>query len=158
MLSKSKNRLCLSATILRKGSPSSIPCDLCAGIGLSCITMSGHPKCAECVHRGRPCVGLSLDSLESTRIKVERDLSEALDEQLPQLLARIARLRKVLKQTENRIDTKATCLAQELADDNDGTEDDAPQTLSQFLDQMPNEFWQSVSSPPQTAATSSHSS
>ena len=140
MLSKFKNHLCLSEIILHKEFPFSISCNLCTDIELLCIIMSDHSKCAECVHQDHFCIDLSLNSLESTCIKVEHDLSEALDEQLPQLLTQITQLCKVLKQTENCIDTKVTCLTQELADNNDGTENDASQMLSQFLDQMSNEF------------------
>ena len=157
MLFKFKNHLCLSETILCKEFPFSISCDLCTDIELLCITMSGHSKCTECVCQDHLCIDLSLNSLESTYIKVEHDLFEALDEQLSQLLAWIIWLCKVLKQTENCIDTKVTCLTQELADNNDGTENDTPQMLSQFLDQMSNKFWQSVSSLSQTAATFLHS-
>ena len=157
MLFKFKNHLCLFKIILHKEFSFSISCDLCTDIELSCIIMSDHSKCAECVHQDHLCIDLSLNSLESTHIKVEHDLSEALDEQLSQLLTWIVWLCKVLKQTENCINTKVTYLVQELADDNDGTENDTLQMLSQFLDQMSNKFWQSVSSFSQTAATFSHS-
>ena len=164
MKDKSQNRLRLAATIFRKGTSVLVPCNRCLEIGAPCIAMpdsitgSKGSKCAECTHRGHPCVGLTLDSLESARSKTESELSEALDEQLPKLLAKIARLRKVLKQSEIRIDAKAKCLAQELADDNDGTEDEAPPDLSQFVNSLSPSFWDSIVSPPQNIEASSRSS
>ena len=161
MKDKSKTRLRLAATIYRKGTLLPFPCNRCLELTLPCIAMPGdskRSKCAECTRRGRPCVGLTLGSLESARSKTESELSEALDEQLPKLLAKIARLRKVLKQSENQIDAKAKCLAEELVDDNDGTEDEIPPDSNNPLESLPPSFWDSILSPPQNVEASSRSS
>ena len=158
------NRLCLSAEIQSQSSPSKFQCNHCFTNLVLCIVMEGHNRCAECTHHGKPCVGILWESLDRARAKIQSDIEAAEQEQsrhlaeMNRLASKLARLRKTFRQTQDRAKQKTLCLAQELADDNDGTEDDDPQTLSQFLDQMSNDLWQSVSSPPQTAAASSRSS
>ena len=158
------NRLRLSAEIQSQGSPSEFQCNHCFTNLVPCIVMEGHNRCAECTHHGKPCVGILWESLDRARAKIQSDIEAAEQEQsrhlaeMNRLASKLARLRKTFQQTQDRAKQKTLCLAQELADDNDGTEDDDPQTLSQFLDQMSNDLWQSVSSPPQTAAASSRSS
>ena len=161
MKDKSKNRLRLAATISQKGIPALFPCNRCLEIDLPCIAMpdsTEHSKCAECTHCGRPCVDLTLSFLESARSKTKSELSEALDEQLPKLLAKIARLHKVLKQSEARVNVKAKCLAEKLADDNDGTKNENPQNMQQLIDSMFPFFWESILAPPQNAEASARSS
>ena len=158
------NRLCLSAEIQLQGSPSKFQCNRCFANLVLCIVMKGHNRCVECTCHGKPCVGILWESLDHARAKIQSDIEAAEQEQsrhlaeMNRLASKLARLRKTFQQTQDHAKQKTLCLAQELADDNDGTENDNPQMLSQFLDQMPIDAWQSVSSPPQTAAASSHSS
>lgn len=122
-----------------------------------CVAMSSRPRCAACTQRGRECVGLSWESLDRTRAKLSSELVAAEEEQT-RLFAKIIRLRKVLNQSQDHAERKASCLAEELADDKDGTEDKNPQTLSQLVDSMSPSFWDSIASPPQNVEASSRSS
>ena len=143
---KACNRLRLYNTIVRDGDPAVTACLLCSSLSVACVRMENHPKCAECVRRGRPCVGASWESLDRTRDKLESDLSLA-EEELARALAKVARLRKTLSHTKSKVDEKALCLAQELSADNDGTEDEVLPDLSQFMKGLPDDFWRSVASP-----------
>jgi len=155
--SKTRNRLRLYQSISKDGDPVSTACLHCSNLSILCMKMENHPKCAECVRRGRPCVGVSWESLDRTRDKLESDLSVA-EEELARALARVARLRKTLKHTKDKVAEKALCLARELADDNDGVsgdEDDPGPSNLLSLD-----FWDSLisaASPPRTVEASSHS-
>ena len=103
--------------------------------------MENHSKCAECVRRGRPCVGASWESLDRTREKLESDLDIA-EEELAQALAKEARKKRHLKRTKSKLAEKALCLAQEFADDNDGVfEGDSN---ASFFENLSSEFWQSL--------------
>ncbi len=151
---KTHNRLRLAREIQRLGSLSFFPCDYCASIGHDCLVMDSRPKCAECTRRGRPCVGVSWESLDRARSKLRRDIrktnkeSAALAAQLAALTAKAARLQQTLDDTERRASQKADCLAMELGSDNDGTEDETgPPDINQIIEGLPNEFWQELSSP-----------
>jgi hypothetical protein len=157
MIPKSANRLSLAAFINKNGVLALIPCDRCALRGLVCVSMENRPKCSECTRLGRPCVGLSLESLNRTCDKLEDELGAALDEH-EKLVGKINRLRKTLRYNKSLQNTKASCVAQELADDNDGVEDENPSTMSQLVDSMPSSFWDSILAPPQNVEASSRSS
>jgi len=155
--SKTRNRLCLYQSISKDGDPVSTACLHCSNLSILCVKMENHPKCAECVRRGRPCVGVSWESLNHTRDKLESNLSVA-EEELARALARVACLCKTLKHTKDKVAEKALCLACELADDNDGVsgdeDDPGPSNLSSL------NFWDgliSAASPPRTAEASSRS-
>ena len=158
------NRLCLSVEIQSQSSPSKFQCNHCFTNLILCIVMKGHNRCVECMHCGKSCVGILWESLDHAHAKIQSDIEAAEQEQsrhlteMNRLASKLACLWKTFWQTQDCAKQKTLCLAQELADDNDSTENDDPQMLSQFLNQMPIDVWQSVSSPPQTAATSSHSS
>ena len=76
-------------------------------------------------------MGVSWQSLNHTCAKLSIELLEA-EEEHALLCAKIIRLRKSLNQAQDRSKQKALCLAQELLDDNDGTEDDSP--LNQLIE------------------------
>ena len=70
-------------------------------------------KCAECVRVGRPCVNLSWESLDKTRVEYEKKVEE--DEKLlADVIARLLRNKKILAQAKDRAAKKAECLANEL--------------------------------------------
>jgi len=155
--SKTHNRLRLYQSISKDGDPVSTACLHCSNLSILCMKMENHPKCAECVCRGRPCVGVLWESLDHTRNKLKSNLSVA-EEELAQALARVACLRKTLKHTKDKVAEKALCLARELANDNDGVsrdeDDPGPSNL------LFSNFWDgliSAASPPWTAEASSHS-
>lgn len=110
-----QNRLRLAAEIHRSGHPAESPCDRCFLSNKSCVVMStaGRLRCSECVRLGRPCVNLSWESLDRTR----EEYSEKVrvdEEKLADLLARLLRNKKILRQAEERARKKAECLASEL--------------------------------------------
>ena len=146
--SKTHNHLCLYQSISKDGDPVSTACLHCSNLSILCMKMENHPKCAECVCRGRPCVGVLWESLDHTRNKLKSNLSVA-EEELAQALARVACLRKTLKHTKDKVAEKALCLARELANDNDGVsrdeDDPGPSNL------LFSNFWDgliSAASPP----------
>lgn len=84
--------------------------------------MENQSKCAECVRRGRPCVGASWESLEKTQEKLESDI-HLTEEELSRVLAKLSRLRRTLRHVNSKITEKMSCLAQELGDDVNGVPD-----------------------------------
>jgi len=151
------NRLRAAKEITVAGSPPDIACVYCSNHSILCVVMESHSKCAECTRRGRPCVGVTWESLDRVRDKLESEILQTEEEQA-RLFAKLSRLRKMLRQTQDRAKQKTLCLLKEMGDDNDGDEETPqPETLSQLFDNMPNDFWQSnlVASPPQSAEASS---
>ena len=168
MVSKDQeNWLTLAKLIFSQGHTSLTVCDLCFDLHLCCVIMDGRLKCTECTHHSRHCVPAFMNSLNCVHEKLQSDLEAAMKDHEGQvktlhlqteflwaLDAHIMRLWKTFQQNKSRLIAFANCLVAELDDDNDSTENDNSQTLSQFLDQMSIDAWQSVSFPPQTAATS----
>ena len=84
--------------------------------------MSGDKKlkCAECTHRGKPCVSLSWASLDTSRDNLCEDLAvdeaewDTLLECLSEVQASVARKRKVLEQVEGHARKKLHCLVEEM--------------------------------------------
>jgi len=74
---------------------------------------SNRLKCSECVRQGRPCVNLSWESLDRTREEYKRKIEED-ETRLAELLARLLRNKKILRQAEERARKKAECLASEM--------------------------------------------
>ncbi len=151
------NRLRAAKEITVAGSPPDIACVYCSNHSTLCVVMEPHSKCAECTRRGRPCVGVTWESLDRVRDKLESEILQTEEEQA-RLFAKLSRLRKTLRQTQDRAKQKTLCLLKEMGDDNDGDEETPqPETLSQLFDNMPNDFWQSnlVASPPQSVEASS---
>ena len=157
------NHLHLSAEIQSQGSPFKFQCNCCFTNLVSCIVIEGHNRCAECMHHDKSCVDILWELLNHACVKIQSDIEAAEQEQshlteMNCLAFKLAHLWKTFQQTQDCAKQKILCLTQKLTDDNDSTENDDSQTLSQFLNQMFNDVWQSVSLPSQTAATSSHSS
>ncbi len=152
------NRLRAAKEILSYGNPSVIPCVYCHSHSVSCIVMDPHSKCAECTHRGRPCVGVTWESLDRVRDQLESEILETEEEQA-RLFAKLSRLRKTLRQTHDQAKQKTLCLLKEMGDDNDGDgANPQPETLSQLFDSMPADFWHpDAASSPRTAEASSRS-
>ena len=109
--------------------------------------MKSHFKCAECTRQGRPCVGVTWESLNRVRDKLESEILQAEEGQArllkeqSRLFAKLARLRKTLRQTQDRAKQKTLCLLKEMSNDNDGDEKASqPETLFQLFDNMSNDF------------------
>ena len=158
---KSDNRLRVAKEILSLGSPVAVACQFCFNHSCPCITMEGYKKCAECTRRGKPCVGVSWDSLDRVRAKLESDIQNAESEQnrllseQTRVASKLNRLRKELHLAKDRARLKTLCLVQELSDDEEAVENPPTETLSQLFDSMP-ELWQSDPlSPSQSVEASS---
>ena len=72
----SASHLHLSLGIHDCGVMTASPCNFCVLRGLDCVKMSGDEKlkCAECTHRGKPCVSLSWASLDTSCNNLREDL------------------------------------------------------------------------------------
>jgi uncharacterized protein (DUF169 family) len=79
-------------------------------------------KCSECTRLGRACVNLSWASLDKTREEYRKkvDADESL---LAEVMTRLIRNKKILRQAEERAKKKMMCLASEMRDN--GEEVDA---------------------------------
>ncbi len=132
--SRSKtNRLRLAVEIQRNGFPSDFPCEYCCGHDRSCIIMphAGRAKCSECVRRGKPCVSLSWGSLDRTREEYKKKVEED-EEKLAEVLARLLRNKKILRQAEERAAKKAECLSSEMEESGELEDCPAADALTSF--------------------------
>jgi len=164
---KQKNRLHLAKTITSYSFTPPIACDLCFSLSTLCVIMAGHAKCSECTHRGRPCVPVSLKSLNRAHLRLKSNLEVAMSEHVEQtehlskLNAKILRLFKTLKQNESHAVAKVRCVASELGDNNNGiTDDETPSEasdLNSLLSVMTPSFFEDPGPPSQTVEASSHS-
>ena len=112
-----QKRLRLALEIERNGSSVDFPCDNCFLHNRRCVVMESRNrlKCSECVRRGRPCVNLSWSSLDKTRDEYRKKVEE--DEVLlAEVLSRLMRNKKVLRQAEERSKQKTECLMSEMED------------------------------------------
>jgi len=160
-----KNRLQLAKTITTQGFTPPVACDHCSSLAILCFVMSGHPGCSECVRRGRPCVPVSLESLNRAHLRLKSDIDDAMNERVEQaarlskLDAKIIRLFKTLKQNESRTLAKVHCVAEELGDDMDGITDDKdpPEVpnLDSLLDSLSPSLFMDPGPPSQIAEASS---
>jgi len=164
---KQHNRLRLVKTIATFGFTPLIACDHCSAALSSCIIMTDHAKCSECTHRGRPCVSVSLDSLNRAHLQLKSKLEVAMNERVKQaerlfkLDAKVLRLFKTLKQNESRTVAKVCCVASELSNDNNGTGDEEnssdPPNLDSLLESMSSSFFIDSEPLSQTVVVFSHS-
>jgi len=111
--SSRQNQLRLALEIRRNGSVSSIECDYCLLNSKTCYIMADRLKCSECTRIGRPCVNLSWSSLDKTREEYEAKV-EADEKLLAEVVLRLLRNKKILKQANERAKKKALCLANEM--------------------------------------------
>jgi len=117
MSRSSSNRLRLASEIQRNGSVASSPCQYCFENNRECVVMSGNQRlrCSECVRRGRACVNLSWSSLDKQRESLETQVTEA-EEELQRAIAKLLRLKKILKQANKRAAEKTECLEREMTE------------------------------------------
>jgi hypothetical protein len=118
-----QNQLRLASEISKNGIIIPIPCNRCFESGRDCIAMpESRLKCSECTRLGRACVNLSWTSLDKTREEYQKKVDED-EKALAEIMARLIRNKKILRQAEERARKKLLCLASELR--NDGEEVDA---------------------------------
>jgi len=171
--SKQKNHLQLVKFIAMYSFTSSSACDCCSLSQMTCIIMAGSPKCSECTHCGRPCVPVSLESLNCAHNQLKSKLDVVLNEHAVQgkilekqaahlfaLNAKVLHLFKTLKLNELRAFAKVHCVAEELGDDMDGIMDDKNPSevpnLNFLLDSLSPSFFMDPEPPSQIAEASSH--
>ena len=167
MLPKSSSRLALAKTILQFGIIPSTACECCSSTFKVCICMKGRSKCAECTRRGRPCVPVSLESLNRVHKKLKSQLNKAEAEHaaqldvLQRLNLKILRLCTTIRQNKSCAVQKAQCVAAELGSDNNGITDDEtssePANFDSLLQAMSLSFFNNLEPPSQTVEVFLHS-
>jgi len=139
---KQHNCLCLAKTIATFNFTSLIACDHCSAALSFCIIMADHAKCSECICHGLLCVSISLNSLNCAHLQLKSELKMAINERVKQaerlfkLNAKVLRLFKTLKQNESHTVIKVCCVAFELSNDNNETEDEENSSNSFNLDSL----------------------
>jgi len=137
---KQHNCLCLAKTIATFSFTSLTACDHCSAALSFCIIMTGHTKCSECICRDCLCVSISLDSLNRAHLQLKSELKMAMNERVKQaerlfkLNAKVLRLFKTLKQNKSHTVIKVCCVAFELSNDNNETENEENSFDSSNLD------------------------
>jgi len=164
---KQHNCLHLAKTIATFGFTSLIACDHCSAVFSFCIIMTGHAKCSECTCHGHLCVSVSLDSLNHAHLQLKFKLKVAMNECVKQaerlfkLNAKVLHLFKTLKQNKSHAVIKVHCVASELSNDNNETEDEEnssdPSNLDSLLKSMSSSFFIDSEPSSQTVVVFSHS-
>ncbi len=104
--------------------------------------MADHAKCSECTCCGHLCVSVLLDSLNCAHLQLKSKLKMAMNECVEQaeclfkLNAKVLCLFKTLKQNESHAIIKVRCVASELSNDNNETEDEKNSSDSFNLDSL----------------------
>jgi len=129
--------------------------------------MTGHAKCAECTCCGCLCVLILLDSLNCAHLQLKSELEMTMNERVEQaehlfkLNAKVVRLFKTLKQNESHAIIKVCCVASELSNDNNRTEDEKnffnSSNLNSLLKSMSSSFFIDLKPLSQTVVVFSHS-
>ncbi len=129
--------------------------------------MTDYAKCSECICHGCSCVSISLDFLNCAHLQLKSELKMTINEHVKQaehlfkLNAKVLHLFKTLKQNESCTVIKVHCVASELSNDNNGTEDEKNSfnsfNLDSLLKSMSFNFFIDLRSFSQTAVVFSHS-
>jgi len=164
---KQHNCLYLAKIIATFDFTSLIACDHCSAALSFCIIMTDYMKCSECICRGCLCVSISLDSLNCAHLQLKSELKVTMNECVKQaerlfkLNAKVLRLFKTLKQNESHTVIKVCCVASELSNDNNRTEDEKnfsdPFNLDSLLKSMSSSFFIDLEPLSQTAVVFLHS-
>ncbi len=164
---KQHNHLCLAKIITTFNFTSLIACDHCSAVLSFCIIMTGHAKCSECTCHGCLCVLISLDFLNRAHLWLKSELEVAMNERVKQaehlfkLNVKVLCLFKTLKQNKSHAVIKVHCVASELSDDNNETENEKNSSDSSNLDflleSMSSSFFIDPEPLSQTVVASSHS-
>jgi len=92
--------------------------------------MTDHTKCSECICCGCLCVLILLDFLNHAHLQLKFELKMTMNECVKQakclfkLNAKVLHFFKTLKQNESCTVVKVCCVASELSNDNNETEDE----------------------------------
>jgi len=104
--------------------------------------MTDYAKCSECTCHGCSCVSVLLDFLNHTHLQLKSELKVAMNERVKQvehlfkLNVKVLCLFKTLKQNESHTIVKVCCVASELSNDNNETEDEESSFNSSNLDSL----------------------
>jgi len=148
---KQHNCLCLAKTIATFDFTSLIACDHCSAVLSFCIIMTDHTKCSECICHDCLCVSILLDSLNRAHLQLKFELKMTINEHVKQaehlfkLNVKVLHLFKTLKQNESCTVIKVYCVASELSNDNNETENEKnssdPSNLDSLLKSMSFSFF-----------------
>ncbi len=127
---KQHNCLCLAKIFAIFDFTSLIACDHCSAVLSFCIIMTGHAKCSECTCHDCLCVSILLDFLNCAHLQLKSKLKVAMNECVKQA----EHLFKTLKQNKSCAVIKVCCVASELSNDNNETEDEKNSSDSSNLD------------------------
>ncbi len=127
---KQHNHLHLIKTITIFSFTSFIACNHCSAALSSYIIMTDYVKCSECTHCGCLCVSISLDFMNHAHLWLKSELKMTMNEHVKQaeylfkLNAKVLHLFKTLKQNKSHAVIKVRCVASELSNDNNETENE----------------------------------
>ena len=145
------NHLCAAKEINVLNHSSVIFCHYCFFCYCLCIIMNNYKKCAECTHHECLCIDVSWETLNRVHNKFKSDILQMKSEQswlLSEQICVAAKLNclcKMLQQINSCAKEKTLCLLQKLSDKKKVIDDSFSETLSQLLNVMSFNFWQSVS-------------
>ena len=140
------NCLALFKHISIHKSSSLISCDHYLFLDIICVVMTDHSKCTVCTHHGCFCIDISLKSLNCTHKKLKSDLEVIIKEcaehsaAVARLNAKLSHLLRQMKQNKTILTLKACCVASELGDNNDETENKVPPIASKSNDALSSSF------------------
>ncbi len=136
------NHLCITKEITISDSLLNILCVYCFNHSTLCVMMKLHFKCAECTCQGHSCVSVTWELLNCVCNKLKSEILQTEEEQA-HLFAKLSWLHKTLCQTQDCAKQKTLCLLKKMNNNNNDVEETPqPETLSQFFDNMSNDFWQ----------------
>jgi len=143
MLFKFKNCLALIRTITQFEIITFIVCDHCFLSFHLCICMKDHLKCTEYTYHDCFCVSVSLNFLNCVHKRLKFQLNETETEYITQLETfqqlnfKILQLQKTIKQNKLKVIKKTNCVAAELDDDNNETENETDSfNIQQLINSM----------------------
>jgi len=136
------NCLCAAKEITASDSSLNIVCVYCFNHFIFCVMMKSHSKCAECTYQDHSCVSVMWESLNHVHNKLKSEILQTEKEQVC-FFAKLSQLYKMLCQTQDCAKQKTLCLLKKMNNNNnDDEKTPQPETLSQFFDNMSNNFWQ----------------
>jgi hypothetical protein len=112
---KSTERKRLISEVSNFGYPVEYSCEGCFRYQELCVMAPDRSlRCAECIKQGRKCTSLSWEALDRTREETQKkiDADEAI---LEEVMARLLRNKKIMRQADSRAKVKASHLDAELS-------------------------------------------
>lgn len=85
--------------------------------------MKGQKRCSECIRRDRFCISTFFEILNNAHEKLQNQF-QSVEKNLSRVLSRVNRLRKQIKLNSSHTTQKEQCVAIELNNDNDDSENE----------------------------------